>query len=349
MEIRKAVAQDASGIAEVARNVRYRAGEADPGRGYLVFVGTPGEYADRLANNNTSYVADEGGRILGFLLTSESAGDTATHTEADGLEAMVFGEGALLVDQIGVCLNARGRGIAAQLFVRMMAELKPTRLTASIMHGPLCNRSSTGFFSGKQGFKCIGEYHEGHGFLWGLYEWKLDGTQGDLRYPIGRWFYSGVANEADLAARVERMHALPEQLRAVIETMAEARLDFAPRPGAWTARQIIHHVADAHGQMTARARLILTEEQPLVKTFDENTWAELADALSAPAEESLRILDGLHARISRLIASRPHSDMLLEMRHPEQGLVRLDRLLSYLDWHGRHHKAQIGQMAQIAL
>ena len=349
MEIRKAVAQDASGIAEVARSVRYRAGEADPNQGYLVFVGTPGEYAARLASNNTSYVADEDGRILGFLLMSRSAGDTATHTEADGVEAMVFGQGALLVDQIGVCPDARGRGIAAHLFDRMMGNLKPTRLTASIMHGPICNRRSTGFFSGKQGFKCIGEYHEGHGFLWGVYEWKLDGTHGDIRYPIGRWFYSGVANEADLAARLERVHALPEQLRAVIESMPEARLDVVPRDGAWTARQLVHHLADAHGQMTARARLILTEEQPLVKTFDENTWAELDDALSAPVEESLRILDGLHARISRLIASRRHADMLFEMRHPEQGAVRLDRLLSYLDWHGRHHKAQIAQIAQIAL
>ncbi len=345
MEIRRAVAEDASGIAEVARSVRYRAGEADPRQGYLVFVGTPGEYAARLVDNNTSYVADEDGRILGFLLMSESAGDTATHTEADGVEVMVFGEGALLVDQIGVCPNARERGVAAQLFARMLAEQKPTRLTASIMHGPLCNRRSTGFFAGKQGFRCIGEYHEGHGFLWGLYEWKLDGTQGDIRYPIGRWFYSGVANKVDLAARIERLNGLPGQLRSVIETMTEAQLDVVPRPGAWTARQLVHHLADAHGQMTGRARLILTEEQPLVKTFDENTWAELADARSAPVEESLRILDGLHARISRLIGSRSHSDMLLEMCHPEQGLVRLDRLLAYMDWHGRHHTAQIGQIA----
>ncbi|WP_031499314.1 YfiT family bacillithiol transferase [Bryobacter aggregatus] len=166
-------------------------------------------------------------------------------------------------------------------------------------------------------------------------------TLEQARFPIGRWQYSGMSNEAEAAARVERLRLLPEQLRAVLLQGGEARLDVEPRPGAWTPRQIVHHLADAHANLTIRVRLILTEEQPKVKPFDENTWAELVDASSAPVEESLRILDGLHSRIARLLATRPHSDLAREMLHPEQGLVPLDRLLSYLDWHGRHHTAQI--------
>ena len=348
MQIRKATVQDAKAISQVAESVRFLAGQADPNQGYLVFVGTPEEYAARLTGNDTSYVAEDNGRLDGFLLTSavvDEAGihDTATHVPTDAVEKLLFANGTLLVDQIGVRLDARGRGVAAQLYERMMTDQKPARVTASIMHGPLKNNRSLGFFVGKQGFKCIGEYHEGFGFLWGVYEWKADSTQGDLRYPLGRWLDCGVANEKDLAARVERLRFLPEQLRAAVKAFGEDALDAVPHRGAWSARQLVHHMADAHLQMTSRVRLILTEDRPQIKTFDENTWAELADAKSAPIEESLHILDGLHARIVLLIASRPHSDMLREMVHPEQGPVKLDRLLSYLDWHGRHHTAQVEQ------
>ncbi len=345
MQIRKATELDASGIAEVAESVRFRPGQADPRQGYLVYVGTRAEYAARLAGSSVGYVAEENGRIQGFLLLSHMAGDTATHASTAGVEALLFGGGAFLVDQIGLRPKASGQGVAGRMLTMTIEDLQPSRLTASIMHGPLRNIRSTGFFQGKRGFHCIGEYHEGQGFLWGVYEWKADGSQGDPRYPIGRWLYCDVANEVDLAARIERIRVLPDELRVIVKKFEEDALDVAPRPGAWTARQLVHHMADAHGHLTARARLILTEEQPPVKTFDENTWAELADAKTAPVEESLRILEGLHARIARLIASRPHEEMLREMHHPEQGMVRLDRMLAYLDWHGRHHMAQIARMA----
>ena len=338
MLIRKARVEDAVAMASIAESVKYREGDADPSRGYLVFVGTAEEYSDRLDGTDTSYVAELDGKVIAFLLTSYDSGGTASNVEAEEVERRVFGDSALLIDQIGVSPTARGLGAAARMYERMVEELKPNRMTACIMHWPLKNSRSIGFFEGKCGFQCIGEYHEGFGYLWGIYE---HGSEGDVRYPIGRFLYTGPANELDLAQRIERIRVQPALLRAAVEKLEEDALDREPRPGAWTPRQIVHHMADGHQMMMGRVRLILTEDQPAVKTFDENTWAELADAKTAPVEESLRILEGLHARLARLIASRPHKDMLREMLHPEQGLVKLDRLLSYLDWHCRHHTAQI--------
>jgi uncharacterized damage-inducible protein DinB/GNAT superfamily N-acetyltransferase len=346
MHIRKATPADAIAISAIAESLRYKVGAAIPSNGFLVFVGTPAEYASRLEGNDSSFVAELDGEVVAFLLTASGPGNTATHTDADEVIARTFAGGALLVDQIGVSARAKGQGSAARLFEAALAQVKPVRMTASIMHGPLRNERSIGFFSGKNGFRCIGEYHEGHGFLWGIYEWKADGTQGDPRYPLGRFLYTGPANEVDFAERIERLRILPERLRAAAALHNEESLDAPPRPGAWTPRQVIHHMADTHQVLMGRVRLILTEEQPPVKTFDENTWAELADAKTAPIEESLRILDGLHARLARLLASRPYEDLGKEMLHPEQGPVKLDRLLSYLDWHGRHHTAQVHSMAR---
>jgi uncharacterized damage-inducible protein DinB/ribosomal protein S18 acetylase RimI-like enzyme len=345
MHIRLARIEDAEAVSAIAESVRYRAGEADARRGYLVYVGTPAEYRTRIANSGVCYVAEENGKVVAFLLMSrQGAVSTATHLGVGAVAERMFAEDALLVDQIGVSAEDRGKGYGPALYDRMMLDLSPQRMTAAIMHHPLRNEKSIGFFSGSKGWKCIGEYSEGDAFLWGIYEWRADGRQGDPRYPLGQFLYGNLANELDLAARVERLRVLPDILREAVSKISDDTLDLPIRPGAWSARQILHHMADGHGVMMERARLILTEEQPPVKTFDENLWVELADAKTAPVEESLRILEGLHARFARLIASRPHADMEREMFHPEQGLVKLDRLLAYLDWHGRHHTAQLSTL-----
>lgn len=315
MNIRKATPADGHAISAIAESVRFDSRTANPRNGYLVFVGTPEEYAER-----SGFVAEVDGHVEAFLLTSLSSADNS-----------------VLIDQIG----SRAKGAAAMLLEAAIATLAPARMTASIMHWPLRNERSIGFFEGKNHFRCIGEYEQGHGFLWGVYEWKADGTQGDTRYPLGKYVYAGPANEIDAEARAERIRRLPEALREACANIAEDALDEPLRPGAWTARQIVHHIADAHQQMAGRVRLILTEEHPRVKTFEENDWAELADARMAPIEESLLIIDGLHARLARLLDSRPHADLARLMEHPAQGSVLLDRVLSYLDWHGRHHAAQI--------
>lgn len=150
MLIRKARVEDGVAITSIAETVRYRADFADPTKGYLVFVGTPEEYSRRLEGNDSSYVAEVDGRVVGFLLSCPA-------------------DNALLIDQIGVLPEFRA---AAAMFSLMVAEVQPKRITACIMHGPLFNQRSVGFFKGKCGFQCIGEYNEGDGFTWGIYEWK---------------------------------------------------------------------------------------------------------------------------------------------------------------------------------
>ncbi len=341
MLIRLATPADAPAIASIAESVRFNAATADPSRGFLVFVGTPAEYAARLTGNTTSYVAEHDGQIIAFLLTSFSAADTATHLVPGDVMDRLMGDNALLIDQIGVSPAARGLGAAPALLERALTDIKPSRATAAIMHWPLFNHRSIDFFSRRNNFNCIGEYHEGTGFLWGIYEYTAAQTPADPRYPVGKFLYCGLASEADFATRIDRLAALPSLFRNAVSQLTTDQLDTPPRPGAWTPRQVVHHVADGHQVMIERVRLILTEDRPPVKTFEEDDWAQLIDAHTAPVEESLAILDGIHARLARLLRTLTLADLQREMIHPQQGPVKLDRLLAYLDWHGRHHTAQI--------
>lgn len=343
--IRKARLKDAAGIAAVAESVRYQRGAADGAQGYLVYVGKPEDYLGRLKDDYLCFVAEKDGEVVGFVMASGWKRNTATHVEAAAVEERIFGEETLLVDQIGVKPEARGLGIAPALFekVKRVATqgVSTRRMTASIMHGPVRNERSIGFFAGRQGFRCVGEYHDGSGFLWGIYEWKEDGTQGDERYPLGRFLYSDTRTEADAAARVERLRQMPRQLREVVKQFGRKELDQPIRPGAWTVRQIVHHLADGNAMIAYRTRWILTEKAPKLPGFDENRWVELPDAMHAPVEPSLRILDGVQARLADLLAELPLAALERTMKHSEQGVVMLDRMLDYLDWHGRHHVAQL--------
>jgi len=74
------------------------------------------------------------------------------------------------------------------------------------------------------------------------------------------------------------------------------QLDNPYRPGGWTVRQVVHHIADGHLNSYTRFRLALTEQTPTIKPFEEAAWAELPDAKSGPIEPSLTLTDALHRR-----------------------------------------------------
>jgi hypothetical protein len=90
-----------------------------------------------------------------------------------------------------------------------------------------------------------------------------------------------------------------------------------------------------------RFRLALTENEPTIKPYAEDRWAQLADATASPVEDSLDLLDSLHRRWVALLRSMSDIDFARTFRHPELGLVRLDKNLALYAWHGRHHVAHV--------
>jgi hypothetical protein len=90
-----------------------------------------------------------------------------------------------------------------------------------------------------------------------------------------------------------------------------------------------------------RFRLALTEDEPTIKPYNQESWATLEDARTAPAELSLSLLGSLHRRWALLLRSLHAADFSRAFRHPELGVVKLDRYTGMIAWHGRHHIAHI--------
>jgi len=163
----------------------------------------------------------------------------------------------------------------------------------------------------------------------------------DLRYPIGRFERpAAVAAEKreGLIAEIER---LPAALAEVATSLSPQQLGTHYRPEGWTVRQVVHHVPDSHMNAYVRFRLALTEEEPVIKPYDEAAWARLGDALDGPIDVSLALLNALHSRWVALMRAMTPPEWERAFRHPEHGRMRLDQTLAVYAWHGRHHLGHI--------
>jgi uncharacterized damage-inducible protein DinB len=163
----------------------------------------------------------------------------------------------------------------------------------------------------------------------------------DLRYPIGRFVWEENLNDERRRELIEQIAELPVKVRAAVAGLLEKQLDTPYREGGWTVRQLVHHVADSHLNAYVRFKLAMTENEPTIKTYEQQLWAETPDAKTASAELSLKLLDGLHDRWAMLLRSMSSADFSRQFTHPEHGKMTLERLLGLYAWHGRHHTAHI--------
>jgi hypothetical protein len=163
----------------------------------------------------------------------------------------------------------------------------------------------------------------------------------DLSYPIGTFDKTKAVDPAAIPSLIADIDALPSLLTAATSGLDAEQLDTPYRPGGWTVRQTVHHVADSHMNSVIRLRLALTETEPTIRPYEQQLWAELTDARTAPIELSLRLIESLHARWVLLLKSMAPEDFSRTFRHPELGLMRLDTNLALYSWHSKHHTAHI--------
>jgi uncharacterized damage-inducible protein DinB len=162
-----------------------------------------------------------------------------------------------------------------------------------------------------------------------------------LQYPTGRFTPKATLGPDDRREMIEKIAAVPAQLRAEVENLNDEQLDTPYRPGGWTVRQVVHHLPDSHLNAYIRFRLALTEDTPVIKPYDQVAWAELTDARSAPIGPSIDMMTGLHARWTDWLHGLSDEDWQRSFQHPEMGSVGLETNLQIYAWHGAHHLGQI--------
>lgn len=171
----------------------------------------------------------------------------------------------------------------------------------------------------------------------------MSNTVSALRYPLGEFVLPGTLTSEHRARAIDNIEAAPAELRNAVDGLSAEQLDTPYRPGGWTVRQVVHHLPDSHLNSYRRLKLALTEDVPLIRTYDEAAWADLPDA-AAPVNLSLTLLETLHVRWVFLWRRLEDAQWSRRLRHPDMGDMGIEELLAFYAWHGLHHVAHITEL-----
>ena len=165
----------------------------------------------------------------------------------------------------------------------------------------------------------------------------------NLRFPIGRALLpENALPAAERGALIAQLEGLPAALAAAARAVGGVGLEQPYRPGGWTGRQVVHHLADSHLNAYARFRLALTEENPTIRPYDEAAWAALPDVPATPITVSLALLEALHTRWTVLLHHLSEAQWTRTFYHPRmERPFTLDQALAQYAWHGQHHLAHL--------
>ena len=170
--------------------------------------------------------------------------------------------------------------------------------------------------------------------------------QNDLRYPIGNFTALPTYSPDETKEHITAIADLPAKLSDLVGNWTDDRLDTPYRPGGWTVRQLVHHIADSHMNGYVRTKLALTETNPTIKPYEEGEWAKLPDSTLAIAP-SLLLLNGLHLRWAAVFESLTVVELQRTFYHPgNQQTVTLAQQAATYAWHGEHHFQHANQLAK---
>jgi hypothetical protein len=141
--------------------------------------------------------------------------------------------------------------------------------------------------------------------------------------------------------RIAVLREFPARLAALIAGLSAEQLTTPYLAHEWTVAQNVHHLVDSHANSYIRLKLILTEENPPLKPYDQDLWAAFPDASQADVSDSLAILRGLHARMVNTYEHVQGDQWARVGNHAVNGAVRVDDLLVTYSDHCDAHIDQI--------
>src|SRR3954469_9246239 len=131
--------------------------------------------------------------------------------------------------------------------------------------------------------------------------------------------------------------------RAVSEALVkitDEELDASPGPGKWTVRQIVHHLADSEMTAAVRFRLLVAEDRPAIKGYDQDRFASRLH-YERPYQGSVELFRAARASTAELMGCLSREDCRREGTHTEIGRFGLDTWLRIYAPHAHKHADQI--------
>lgn len=147
-------------------------------------------------------------------------------------------------------------------------------------------------------------------------------------------------------ANNELQHRYREATTAFMERASNVSVELLDRhePGVWSARQVIHHMADSEAQGYARLRRLLAEPAgSLIVGYDEAAWANCSTLgyLELPVDEALAVIAAVRNSTAILLGRLSDADLARYGEHTESGLYGVTDWIRIYTAHPYEHLAQL--------
>ena len=127
---------------------------------------------------------------------------------------------------------------------------------------------------------------------------------------------------------------------SALEGATDRELDARPAPGKWTAREIVHHLADSEMTSAIRLRLLVAEENAMIRGYDEKQFATRLH-YNRPIANSLLAFQAARLSTAELLDAMTDADFAKTGTHPEHGSYGVARWLEIYAEHAHKHADQI--------
>ena len=252
-------------------------------------------------------------------------------------------------------LTRKQKGLDELIAGIALLGLKGAYLTTKISHdeADAITAALAGLFFLDGQYEAIGDLEEGQIILPKLHDQTIvrSAIQINLsmengidkqRYPIGRFQKPNIIGQQHIQQWIKTIKEFPGKLNDEVSHLTEQDLEKQYRRNGWTIRQVVNHCADSHMNSFIRFKLALTEDEPTIKPYHEDLWAELPDTKIYPIASSLKILEGLHDRWVFMVEGLSEEDLQRKFKHPETNdLISLAANIGLYAWHCDHHLAHV--------
>jgi hypothetical protein len=146
----------------------------------------------------------------------------------------------------------------------------------------------------------------------------------------------------DLKAMIENYRKATEQFIEVATQLSDVQLDMRKDQG-WSARQVIHHVADSEAQSYARLRRLIAEPGTQIQGYDEGAWGEneTLGYSDLPIENSLAVFKAVRASSLEILKRISTAQLDNAGIHSESGRYTVKDWIETYTKHPSEHAEQI--------
>src|SRR5712692_8848440 len=106
-------------------------------------------------------------------------------------------------------------------------------------------------------------------------------------------------------ALLQRYSDGPARLKAALAAVPAEALQWRPKPGEWSAHEVVVHCADSETNAAARIRYLTAEAEPVILGYDEAEWARRFDYHDHPLAPALSLVEAVRANTAALIRRMP--------------------------------------------